>query len=86
MKHFFYTFLSRPVTTIMFFFSVIVVGFVALYNLPVELSPHVEYPRLSVSVSWAGVSPEAVEAHLTSPIEAELSTLNGDQKNLFKVV
>jgi len=64
----------------MFFFSVIVVGFVALYNLPVELSPHVEYPRLSVSVSWAGVSPEAVEAHLTSPIEAELSTLMGIKK------
>ncbi|MDQ7818889.1 MAG: efflux RND transporter permease subunit [Melioribacteraceae bacterium] len=80
MKKAFYTFLSRPVTTVMFFFSVIVVGIVAILNLPVELSPHVEYPRLSVSVSWAGVSPEAVEAHLTSPIEAELTTIMGVRK------
>lgn len=64
----------------MFFFSVVVVGVVSLFNLPVELTPHIEYPRLSVSASWAGVSPEAVEAHLTSPIEAELSTIMGVKK------
>ncbi len=64
----------------MFFFSVIVVGIVSVLNLPIELSPNVEYPRLSVSVAWPGVSPEAVEAHLTSPIEAELSTIQGVKK------
>lgn len=80
MKKLFYTFLSRPVTTIMFFFSVVVVGVISLFNLPIELSPHVEYPRLSVNTSWPGVSPEAMEAHLTSPIEAELSTIMGVKK------
>ncbi|MBS3946113.1 MAG: efflux RND transporter permease subunit [Melioribacter sp.] len=80
MKKFFYTFITHPVTTAMFFFSVVVVGVVSLFNLPVELTPHIEYPRLSVSASWAGVSPEAVEAHLTSPIEAELSTIMGVKK------
>ena len=64
----------------MFFLSVVVVGIVSVLNLPVELSPHVEFPRLSVSVSWTGVSPEAVEAHLTSPIEAELATIQGVKK------
>jgi len=64
----------------MFFLSVVVIGVVSVLNLPVELSPHVEFPRLSVSVSWAGVSPEAVEAHLTSPIEAELATIQGVKK------
>lgn len=70
----------RPITTAMFFFSVVVVGMVSVLNLPVELSPNVEYPRLSVSVAWPGVSPEAVEAHLTSPIEAELATIQGVKK------
>ncbi len=64
----------------MFFFSVVVIGIVSVLNLPVELSPNVEYPRLSVSVAWLGVSPEAVEAHLTSPIEAELATIQGVKK------
>lgn len=64
----------------MFFLSVVVVGIVSVLNLPVELSPYVEFPRLSVSVSWPGVSPEAVEAHLTSPIEAELATIQGIKK------
>ncbi|NCQ19337.1 MAG: efflux RND transporter permease subunit, partial [Ignavibacteria bacterium] len=80
MKKIFYIFLTRPVTTAMFFLSVVVVGIVSVLNLPVELSPHVEFPRLSVSVSWTGVSPEAVEAHLTSPIEAELATIQGVKK------
>ncbi|MDQ7818892.1 MAG: hypothetical protein RDU14_17825 [Melioribacteraceae bacterium] len=47
MKKLIYTFLSRPVTTVMFFFSVIVVGIVAILNLPVELSSHVEYSRIA---------------------------------------
>jgi HAE1 family hydrophobic/amphiphilic exporter-1 len=64
----------------MFFLSVVVVGVVSVLNLPVELSPHVEFPRLSITVSWIGVSPEAVEAHLTSPIEAELATIQGVKK------
>ncbi|MCX6168632.1 MAG: efflux RND transporter permease subunit [Ignavibacteriales bacterium] len=80
MKKIFYIFLTRPITTAMFFFSVVVVGIVSVLNLPIELSPNVEYPRLSVSVAWPGVSPEAVEAHLTSPIEAELSTIQGVKK------
>jgi multidrug efflux pump subunit AcrB len=56
MKKIFYTFLTRPITTAMFFFSVVVAGVVSVLNLPVELGPNVEYPRLSVSVSWSGVS------------------------------
>lgn len=64
----------------MFFLSVVVVGVVSVLNLPVELSPHIEFPRLSISVAWPGVSPEAVEAHLTSPIEAELATIQGVKK------
>lgn len=64
----------------MFFLSVLVVGIVSVLNLPIELTPNVEYPSLSISVSWSGVSPEAVEAHLTSPIEAELATIMGVKK------
>lgn len=64
----------------MLFLCVIVIGTISVFNIPIELNPHVDYPKLSVSVSWPGVSPEAVEAHLTSPIEAELATIQGIKK------
>jgi HAE1 family hydrophobic/amphiphilic exporter-1 len=51
VKKIFYTFLTRPITTAMLFLSVVVVGIVSVLNLPVELSPNVEYPRLSVSIA-----------------------------------
>lgn len=64
----------------MFLLCVIVLGISAVYNIPVELTPQVEFPRLSVSANWQGVSPEAVEAFLTSPLEASLSTVRGVKK------
>ena len=80
MKNLFYIFISKPVTAAMFFLVVAVVGMVSLFNLSVELSPGAEIPKLNISVSWFGVSPEAVEAHLTSPIEAELASIKGVKK------
>lgn len=80
MKKIIYMFLSRPVTAGMSFFIVVVLGIASMFNIPLELSPEVEYPKLSVSASWYGVSPEAVEAFLTSPLEASLATVKGVQK------
>ncbi|PKL79279.1 MAG: hypothetical protein CVV25_08530 [Ignavibacteriae bacterium HGW-Ignavibacteriae-4] len=80
MKKIFYIFLARPITSGMMFLSIIVLGIISVFNIPVELSPHAEFPRLSVSVLWANVSPEAVEAFVTSPIEAELAAIRGIKK------
>lgn len=64
----------------MLFCSVMVIGVAAFFNIPIELVPHIEYPRLSISASWNGVAPEAVEAYLTSPLEAVLSSIKGVKK------
>ncbi len=61
----------------MFFLVVVVLGIVSIFSLPLELSPNVENPKLTVTISWFGSSPEAVEAYVTSPIEAELATVIG---------
>lgn len=80
MKKIIYTFLTRPVTAFMMFFVVLILGIAALINLPIELVPHVEYNRLSVTASWSGVSPEAVEAYLTSPLESVLAGVKGVER------
>ena len=64
----------------MIFLVILVLGIAALFNITLEVSPNVEYPRLSISASWGGVSSEAVEAFLTSPMEAALSTVKGVKK------
>ncbi len=60
--------------------SVVVLGLVSVFNLPLELSPNAEFPKLSVTTSWSGVSPEVMEAYLTSPIESELAGIKGVKK------
>ncbi len=54
----------------MFTIAVISIGLFAAWQLPIELLPALEYPRMSLSVSWTGASPESIEAQLTSPLEA----------------
>ena len=80
MKKIFYIFLSRPVTVSMVFISVVILGLISVYNLPLELSPHAEFPKLTVTTSWNGVSPEVIEAYLTSPIESQLAGIKGVKK------
>ncbi|MDW7761719.1 MAG: efflux RND transporter permease subunit [Acidobacteriota bacterium] len=44
------TAIDRPVTTMMFYIGVILIGFVSLRQLSVDLLPDISYPRLSVSM------------------------------------
>lgn len=46
-------------------------------GLPGQLTPDVEYPRLTVRLAWASAPPETVESTITAPLEGELSKLHG---------
>jgi HAE1 family hydrophobic/amphiphilic exporter-1 len=69
--------LRRPVSTAMFFTVLVALGAASLLRIPLETYPELTMPRLAVNASWPGASPEAVEAFVTSPIEAEANTLTG---------
>lgn len=70
----------RPVAVAMAYLSVALLGVVAWRNIPIELLPDTQLPRLSVNASWQGASPETVEAFLTSPIESEIQQVRGVEK------
>jgi HAE1 family hydrophobic/amphiphilic exporter-1 len=72
--------IRRPVTVAMLYLAVGVLGVVAWLNLPVEMLPETELPRLRVSADWRGASPEATEAFLTSPLEAAIQQVRGVEK------
>jgi len=68
---------KRPITTLMFFLAIILLGFVSLRELSVDLLPDVSYPRLSVVTQYQGVAPEEIETLITTPLEAAVSRIPG---------
>ncbi len=69
--------LRRPVTTLMVFAAVTVIGLVALRLLPLEQYPNISFPFMGVGVPYAGSTPEETEELITRPIEDALATLPG---------
>ncbi len=57
--------------------AVLLGGGVAFGRLPLATRTTVELPRLSVSASWPGAAPEAIEAAVTSPLEAAVQGVRG---------
>ena len=71
--------LRRPVTAVMFFVSLVVIGLLAAFRLPLEQFPDVNVPFVFVSIPYPGSTPQEVERQITRPVEEALSTLPGIQ-------
>ena len=71
--------IQRPIAVAMAYLALALLGVAAWRNLPIELYPNTEYPRLDVSAGWPGASPEATEAFVTAPIEAAIQQVRGVQ-------
>jgi hydrophobic/amphiphilic exporter-1 (mainly G- bacteria), HAE1 family len=69
--------IRRPVAVAMVYAAVALLGLAAWRNLPVELLPDTSFPRLTISFTWPGASPETVEAFATAPIEAAIQQIKG---------
>lgn len=52
----------------------------AFTRLPLDLTPDVSFPKLSVVTQWPDSSPETIEAFVTSPIEAAANTVANAKK------
>lgn len=71
--------LKRPVTAIMFFVSLTVIGLLAAFRLPLEYMPDIEAPFLFINVPYPGSTPAEIERTIVRPVEEALSTLTGIQ-------
>ena len=69
--------LKRPVTAIMFFVSMVVIGLIAAFRLPLEQFPAIDAPFLFVQVPYPGSTPAEIERTITRPVEEALATLPG---------
>jgi HAE1 family hydrophobic/amphiphilic exporter-1 len=67
--------LRRPITTLMVFAAVTVIGIVSSRLLPLEQYPDVSFPFMGAGVPYPGSTPEETEELITRPIEDALATL-----------
>jgi HAE1 family hydrophobic/amphiphilic exporter-1 len=72
--------IRRPVAVAMLYAALALLGVASWLNVPVELLPETELPRLRITAQWPGASPEVTEAFLTSPIEAAVQQVRGVEK------
>ncbi|HSL69477.1 MAG TPA: efflux RND transporter permease subunit, partial [Longimicrobiales bacterium] len=72
--------IRRPVAIAMVYLAISLLGILAWRNLPIELLPDTDLPRLTVNAQWRGASPETAEAFLTSPLEASIQQVRGVEK------
>jgi len=67
---------KRPVTTILVFVAMIVIGLYSLVQLPVDLYPEIELPYITVLTTFPGTSASDVETNVTRPIENALNSVS----------
>ncbi len=63
---------KKPVTAMMVFLAILILGYVSYKMIPVDMMPEIESPTVSVMTTWDGASPEDVETKITRPLEAVL--------------
>ncbi len=71
------TAIRRPVTTLMVFLSLIMIGAISSRLIPLELFPSLDFPVLVINVPYPGSTPEEVERQITRPAEEVIATVSG---------
>ncbi len=67
---------NRPVTIIMVFSAILLLGFISWSRLPQELFPSITYPQITVVTSYENAAPEEIESLITKIIEEATGTVN----------
>jgi HAE1 family hydrophobic/amphiphilic exporter-1 len=70
------TSVKRPVTTILIFVALMVMGLYSLVQLPVDLYPEMELPFVVVMTTYPGASASDIESNVTRPIENSLNSVS----------
>jgi hydrophobic/amphiphilic exporter-1 (mainly G- bacteria), HAE1 family len=69
--------IDRPVTTLMLYLGIVLLGLISLRQLSVDLMPNISFPRLSVMTQYSGVAPEEIETLVTARLESAVGRIPG---------
>ncbi|MBR6285010.1 MAG: efflux RND transporter permease subunit, partial [Muribaculaceae bacterium] len=66
---------KRPVTTILIFVAIAIIGLFSLQKLPIDLYPDIDTNTIMVMTSYQGASAQDIEQNLTRPLENTLNSV-----------
>jgi HAE1 family hydrophobic/amphiphilic exporter-1 len=66
---------GNPVTTLMIFLGVILLGSFCYVQMPLNQMPEMDVPAITVMTPYEGAGPEEVEEKITRPLEERLATV-----------
>ncbi len=69
--------LSNPVATLVAVLLALLFGLLSLNRLPIQLTPEVEVPEITISTNWRAAAPQEVEANIIEPQEKVLRGMPG---------
>jgi hydrophobic/amphiphilic exporter-1 (mainly G- bacteria), HAE1 family len=71
------TMINRPVTVTVGVILVLLFGFIALFRIPIQLTPEVVKPEITVETFWRGASPQEIEREIVERQEEQLKAIPG---------
>jgi hydrophobe/amphiphile efflux-1 (HAE1) family protein len=74
----------NPVTTLMIFLGVILLGLFCFVQMPLNSLPEMDIPTITVMTPYEGAGPEEVEEKITRPLEERLATVE-DLEHIYSV-
>lgn len=77
--------IKRPVFAWMVMTALIVFGSISFKNMGVSQLPDVEFPVISINVTWQGAAPEVMESNVVDIIESAVTSVQGVKSVTSKV-
>jgi len=71
------TAVNKPISTLLIFAAVVVLGLFSLTRLPIDLYPEIEPPFISILTTYPGASGAEIETNVTKIIENRLNSIDG---------
>ena len=68
---------ASPVKVAVGVILVTLFGILAILSMPVQLTPEVQVPTITVEARWRGASPQEIEQELVQPLEEQLRSVEG---------
>ncbi|MFB9862883.1 efflux RND transporter permease subunit [Rufibacter immobilis] len=70
-------FIRRPITAIVISIVIVLVGLLAMMNLPITQYPDISPPTVSVSANYTGADAQTIEQTVATPIETQINGTPG---------